>query len=128
MNFFESLASTIWFFFTIFAFVVYLMAMFSVIGDIFRDHKLAGGFKALWILALIFIPLLTVLAYLIFRGKGMAERQLAARGAAEDQAAAYVKHLAGTGAADEIAKANELLKSKAITQAEFDALKARALA
>ena len=128
MNFFSNLWNTIWFFFWIFAFIAYLMALFSVIGDLFRDHKLSGGFKALWIIGLVFIPFLTVLAYLIFRGKGMSERQRAAQEAAEKGASAYIKELAGTGAADEISKAKALLDSKTITQAEFDAIKARALA
>ena len=128
MNFFSSLWNTIWFFFWIFAFIAYLMALFSVISDLFRDHKLASGYKALWIIGLVFIPFLTVLAYLIFRGKGLSERQRLAQEQAQKSASAYVKELAGTGGADEIAKAKSLLDSGAITQAEFESLKARALA
>lgn len=124
-----SLWQFIWLFFWIFAFIAYLMALFSVIADLFRDHTLAGGYKALWIIGLVFIPFLTVLAYLIFRGRSMADRQRQAQVKAEEAAAAYIKQAAGTpSAADEIAKAQELLKSKAITQEEFDSIKARALA
>jgi len=115
-------------FFWVFAFVAYLMALFSVLGDLFRDQTLGGGFKAIWIIFLVFIPFLTVLAYLIFRGRGMGERQVAAQKQMQDATASYVRSVAGTGSADEISKANDLLKSGAITQAEFDTLKARALA
>lgn len=129
MDFPSNLWNAIWLFFWIFAFIAYLMALFSVIGDLFRDHTLAGGYKALWIIGLVFIPFLTVLAYLIFRGRSMADRQRQAQVKAEEAASAYVKQLAGTtSAADEIAKAQDLLKSKAITQEEFESLKARALA
>ena len=125
---FSNFWNVVFTFFWIFAFVAYLMALFSVIGDLFRDHTLNGGFKAIWIIALIFIPFLTVLAYLIFRGKGMSERQLAAQKHAQDAANSYIKQVAGTGSADEIAKASDLLKAGTITQAEFDTLKAKALA
>jgi hypothetical protein len=125
---FGTIWDVIWTFFWIFAFIAYLMTLFSVIGDLFRDHALAGGYKALWILSLVFIPFLTVLAYLLFRGKGMNERAAAANQHAQQQAQAYVKELAGTSPADDIAKAKTLLDSKTITQAEFDALKAKALA
>jgi hypothetical protein len=128
VNFFSNLWSTIWFFFWIFAFIAYLMALFSVISDLFRDHALAGGYKALWIIGLVFIPFLTVLAYLIFRGRGLSERQRLAQTKAQENASAYVKELAGTSAADEIGKAKVLLDSNTITQAEFDSIKARALA
>jgi hypothetical protein len=119
----------LWFFW-IFVFVAYLMVLFSIIGDIFRDHELNGWGKALWILFLIFVPFLTALIYLIARGNGMQKRGMAQ--AQEMRAAqdAYIRQTAGTGggAADDIAKAKSLLDSGAITQAEFDALKAKALA
>ena len=74
-----------------------------------------------------FIPFLTVLAYLVFRGRSMAGRQIESRMRAEDGAAAYVQQLAGTSPADEITKASQLLASNTITPAEFNTLKARAL-
>ncbi|WP_109208573.1 MULTISPECIES: SHOCT domain-containing protein [Microbacterium] len=119
----------LWFFW-IFVFVAYLMVLFSIIGDIFRDHELNGWLKALWILFLIFVPFLTALIYLIARGSSMQKRSI--EQAQELRAAqdAYIRQTAGSGAsaADDIAKAKSLLDSGAITQAEFDALKAKALA
>ncbi|WP_426322583.1 SHOCT domain-containing protein [Microbacterium sp. E-13] len=120
----------LWFFW-IFVFVAYLMVLFSIIGDIFRDHELNGWGKALWILFLIFVPFLTALVYLIARGNGMQKRSIAQ--AQEMRAAqdAYIRQTAGSGggsAADDISKAKALLDSGTITQAEFDALKAKALA
>lgn len=119
----------LWFFW-IFVFVAYLMVIFSIIGDIFRDHELNGWLKAIWILFLIFVPFLTALIYLIARGNGMQKRSIAQ--AQEMRAAqdAYIRQTAGTGgsAADDIAKAKALLDAGTISQAEFDALKAKALA
>jgi len=74
MNFWESFWDIIWWFFWVFAFIAYLMALFAIIGDLFRDHKLNGWAKAVWIIFLIFVPFLTALIYLIARGSGMAER------------------------------------------------------
>ena len=116
-------------FFWVFVFVAYLMVLFSILGDLFRDHTLSGGWKAVWIIFLIFVPFLTLLVYLIARGNGMAKRS--AKEASELQSAqdAYIKSVAGAGAspADEIAKAKGLLDAGTITQAEYDALKAKAL-
>ncbi|TIH36652.1 hypothetical protein D4765_09600 [Subtercola vilae] len=103
------------------------MALFSVIGDLFRDHTIAGGYKAIWIIFLVFIPFLTVLAYLIFRGRGMAERQAANVKQAQTAADNYIKTVAGLSPSDEIVKAKSLLDSGAINQQEFDSLKAHAL-
>jgi hypothetical protein len=128
MDFVGHLWDTIWFFFWIFVVIAYLSVNFSVIKDIFCDNTLGGGYKAFWVIAFVFIPFLTVLAYLIFRGRGMTERELAARGQAQGATAAYVKNLAGSGSADEITKAKALLDDGTITQAEFDTIKAHALA
>ncbi|GAA2969892.1 ABC-type Fe3+ transport system permease subunit [Microbacterium terrae] len=131
MDLWSNFWDIIWWFLWIFVFVAYLMVLFSIIGDLFRDHKLNGWWKAVWIIFLIFVPFLTALVYLIARGKGMAER--GAREAADMKAAqdAYIKSVAGgpgsASAADEIAKAKGLLDAGAISQAEFDALKAKAL-
>ena len=124
---FSNTWSFIGIFFWSFVFIAYLMALFSIIGDLFRDHKLNGWFKALWILFLIFLPFLTALVYLIARGRGMAERSQAAHKQAETAANNYIREVAGTTPTDEIHKAKALLDSGAITQAEFDALKAKAL-
>ena len=116
-------------FFWVFVFVAYLMVIFSIIGDLFRDHELNGWWKAVWIIFLVFMPFLTALVYLIARGRGMAQRQAAQVSQMQAAQADYIRHTAGTGSsADEIAKAKELLDSGAISQVEFDALKAKALA
>lgn len=108
-------------------FIGYLMALFSVITDLFRDHKLNGWFKAIWFVCLIFFPLITVLVYLIARGRGMTERSIAQQQAAQSAADDYIRQVAGSPAHD-IAKAKELLDAGAITQAEFEQLKGAALA
>ncbi|MGO4536817.1 SHOCT domain-containing protein [Leifsonia sp. 2MCAF36] len=120
--------SVVWLFFWSFAFVAYLFALFAIISDLFRDHKLNGWWKALWIIFLIFVPFLTALVYLIARGPGMAERNQ--REARQMQSATddYIRQVATSSPADEIAKAKALLDSGAITPDEFAHLKARALA
>ncbi|WP_194396924.1 SHOCT domain-containing protein [Microbacterium atlanticum] len=119
----------LWFFW-IFVFVAYLMVVFSIIADIFRDESLNGWLKAVWIIFLIFVPFLTALIYLIARGNGMQKRSIAQAQELRAAQDAYIRQTAGSGgsAADDIAKAKTLLDSGAITQAEFDALKAKALA
>lgn len=130
-GFWGSFWDIIWWFLWAFFFVAYLFALFAVIGDLFRDHTLNGWLKALWIIFLIFVPFLTLLIYLIARGRGMAERS--AKEARQIQSAqdAYIKSVAGgapgASPADEIAKAKALLDAGTISQAEYDALKAKAL-
>ena len=116
--------------FEFFLFFAWFMCLFWVLGDIFRSKDLGGGGKTVWIIFVILIPWLGVLVYVIARGKGMQERQL--EQAREMQAAQtdYIKSVAGSGAtpADQIASAKSLYDSGAITQVEFDQLKAKALA
>jgi hypothetical protein len=116
-----------WYIVIIFAFVAYLMVLFSILSDLFRDHETGGFAKAIWIIALIFFPFLTALIYLIARGKGMAERNVKAAKEMQDAQNAYIRDVAGSSPADQIHKAKELLDSGAISQAEFDAIKAKAL-
>ncbi len=130
MDFWNNFWNIIWIFFWSFAFIAYLFALFAIIGDLFRDHKLNGWWKAVWIIFLVFVPFLTALIYLIARGAGMAERSQ--KEARQVQAATdtYIQQVAGSASspADEIAKAKALLDAGTITQAEFDHIKARALA
>jgi hypothetical protein len=115
--------------FWVFVFVAYLMVIFSIIGDLFRDHTLNGWWKAVWIIFLIFLPFLTALVYLIARGGSMQKRAMAQAQEMQAAQAEYIRQTAGTSStADDIAKAKTLLDSGAITQAEFDSLKAKALA
>ncbi|MCS5736339.1 SHOCT domain-containing protein [Herbiconiux daphne] len=118
----------VWFFFWSFAFIAYLFALFAIIGDLFRDHKLAGWAKAIWIIFLIFVPFLTALVYLIARGQGMAERQNKEVKQAQTAADDYIRTVAGSSPSDEIAKAKGLLDAGTITQDEYNLLKAKALA
>ena len=125
MGFLNNFWDFVWMFLTIFVFMVYLFAIFAIIGDLFRDHKQSGAAKALWIIFLIVVPFLGALVYLIARGGGMAQRQQAAAEAAQLQANAFIRNAAATSPADEIAKAKALLDAGTISQAEFDALKAQ---
>jgi hypothetical protein len=111
-----------------FVFIAYLMILFSIFTDLFSDHDLNGGVKALWVIVLIVTWWLGALIYLIVRGGGMAKRQQARLEAAKAQTDAYIKDVAGTSHADEIAKADQLKQSGAITAAEYTALKKKILA
>ena len=86
-----------------------------------------GGFKALWIIGLVFLPFLTALAYVLFRGQGMAERQRAAMSRARSQTESYIREVAGKSPAEQIADAKALLDAGTITQDEFGRLKAKAI-
>jgi len=112
----------------IFFFVAFLMVLFYIFADLFRDHELNGWAKAAWILALIFFTWIAALIYLIARGKGMAERNMKAAKEMQEAQNTYIRDVAGSAPADQIHKAKELLDSGAISQAEFDGIKAKALA
>jgi hypothetical protein len=118
----------VWFIFISFAFVAYLMVMFSILGDLFRDRDASGIAKAVWVIALIFLPLLTSLVYLIVRGKGMTERSMRQAAMLRQQQEAYVREVAGqVTPGDQIAQARALLDAGAISQPEYEALKTKAL-
>jgi len=118
----------IWFIIVSFAFIAYLMFMFNIIGDLFRDKSVSGGMKAVWMVCLIFLPFLTAIVYLMVRGQGMYERQADAMRQARASQEEYLGPIATASPADQIAQAKGLLDSGAISQQEFDALKAKALA
>lgn len=126
-GFWGSFGDLVWWFLYAFIFVTYLFALFAIVGDLFRDHKLSGWFKAIWIFFLVFIPILTALVYLIARGGGMATRQAAAIKEVKTQQDDYIKQVAGTSPAEEIAKAKSLLDAGTISDAEYASLKAKAL-
>jgi type VI protein secretion system component VasK len=120
----------LWSFVWFFLFFIWIYVLIIVFGDIFRSDDLSGWAKALWIIFVVFLPWLGVLVYLIARGHKMQEHQVKAAQQADAQARQYIQSVSGggTSAADQIAKAQELLTSGAITQQEFDSLKAKALA
>ena len=118
----------VWFIFISFAFVAYLMVMFAIITDLFRDRDVSGVMKAVWIVALIFLPLLTSLIYLITRGRGMAERESRSAEEMRQQQEAYIREAAGTASpADQIARARSMLDAGDISQSEYERLKEKAL-
>ena len=123
--FLEVLASMFFFF----LFIIWIWILITVFSDIFRRRDLGGGSKTLWIIFVIVLPYLGVFIYLIANHDGMADRNIQQMQKQQQQTDAYIQSVAGSGgAAAEIEKAKGLLDSGAITQAEFDALKQKALA
>jgi hypothetical protein len=111
-----------------FVWIIWIWLLITIIADVFRRHDTSGFTKVLWIVFVILVPFLGVFVYLIVNHDGMAERGMQRANAERAQMDEYVRTAAGSGgAADEIARAKGLLDSGAITQAEFDALKAKAL-
>lgn len=123
----DSFWDFLWLIIVSFAFVAYLMVLFSIIGDLFRDHKSSGWVKAIWVFFLIVAPFVTALIYLIAKGGDMTNRQVAAAQHMRDQQEDYIKHVAGRTSAEEIAHAKTLLDSGTITEDEFAKLKTKAL-
>ncbi|WP_404432787.1 PLDc N-terminal domain-containing protein [Microbacterium lacus] len=115
----------LWFSLWSFFFVAYLCVLIYVVIDIFRDHDLSGGLKAVWIVFLVFVPFVTSLVYVIARGKGMAERSAVRSGVVAEQDSYHPR--ASANPTDDIAQAAALLAAGTITQGEFDALKSKAL-
>ena len=111
----------------VFVFVAWIMVLFTILSDLFRDHGLSGWGKAAWVLFLIFIPFLAALIYLIARGGGMRERSIAQQQEAKEQLDAYVRETAGGSGADELAKLSDLRDKGAITDEEFQRAKAKLL-
>jgi hypothetical protein len=110
----------------VFLFAAWLMILFVIIGDLFRDHSLSGWAKAAWALFLIFVPFLAALIYLIARGDGMRERALQQQQEAQKQLDTYVRQTAaGSSAADELAKLSQLHDQGKLTDSEFEQAKAK---
>ncbi len=119
----------LWTMFIFFLFIIWIWILITVFSDIFRRKDVGGGSKALWIVFVILLPYLGVLVYLIANHDGMADRNIAQMQKQQQATDAYIQSVAGSGgAAAEIEKAKGLLDSGAITQAEFDSIKAKALA
>ena len=119
----------VWFIVITFAFTAYLMMLFSIVSDLFRDPETSGLSKAIWLVALLFLPLLTALVYVIVRGSGMARRTASSQVAAQKQQEAYIQEVAGKASpTDQIAQASAMLDKGTISQSEFDTLKSKALA
>jgi hypothetical protein len=128
MDFWSYFWLLVWWFF----FVAYLMVLFQIFGDLFRDNELGGVAKALWVLVLVFFPIVAALVYLVVRGKGMAARTMQRNAdmvAAQDD---YIRSVAstssGSSGVEQLSQAKALLDSGAITPEEFAKIKAQALA
>jgi hypothetical protein len=111
-----------------FVWISWLMVLFNVVFDIFRSHDIGGWGKAGWTLLVLVLPLLGVLVYLLARGDGMTERQVAKVQAQQAEFDSYVRDVASSGVAEEIARLSELKDSGALTAEEFDRQKAKLLA
>ena len=109
---------------------IWIIILFHVLGDLFRDHSLSAVTKTLWVLFLVFLPFVAAFVYLIVRGQGMAERSAAQQQRAQEQFAGYIRNVAANGDAtptEQITQAKELLDAGTIDRSEFDRLKAKAL-
>lgn len=124
MSFWEAL----WLVVVSFAFIAYLLLLFYIIGDLFRDRETSGWVKAIWVVLLIVLPLLTSLVYLIVRGRGMTQRSIAEAQQVHAAEKEYIQRTAGTNPAAQIAEAKRLLADGTITEGEFERLKAKAMA
>ncbi|MGB3186958.1 MAG: SHOCT domain-containing protein [Ornithinimicrobium sp.] len=124
-----SFLEVLWLIIISFAFIAYLLALFTIISDLFRDKELSGVLKAVWFVALIVLPLLTALVYLVVRGNGMAERNASSMESMRAAQEGYIREVAGKASpADQIAQAKTLMDQGAISAEEFEGLKAKALA
>ncbi len=125
-----SLGEFFWSLLVIYAMFFYFMILFRVVGDLFSDHETSGVMKTVWLIALVLLPFISIFVYLITRGPAMSQRAMERAREMDQVQQAYIRQAAGTGQdpATQIEKAHSLLSSGAITQAEFDGLKAKALA
>lgn len=123
------LLDIMWTMFVFFLWVAWFILLFRIVGDIFRRRDIGGGGKTLWLIFVIILPFLGVFVYLIANNVGMQEREFSEAAAAQARMDEYVRSVAqpSGGAATEIANAKQLLDGGAISQAEFDVLKQKAL-
>ncbi len=122
------LGDLIWTTIVIFFLIMFIWVFIMILSDLFRDHKLSGWAKAVWVVGLIIFPLLGSLVYLIARGQGMAERSAAQQQQARAEFDSYVRSTAastGTGPVDDLTRLADLRNNGTITDAEFESMKAR---
>lgn len=128
MSFWENFWDIFWWFFVVYAFFAFLYALWLVIADVFRDHQLNGWWKAVWIVFLAFLPFLTLLVYMVARGKGMAERSRERARRDQEEADSYIRGIAAASPTEEISKAKALLDAGTISPDEFQRIKTRVTA
>ena len=122
-----SFLTFLWSLLVLFFMVTYLVMLFYVVVDVFRRRDASGGKKVLWLLFLLFFPLLGLIVYLLANSEGMAERHAGGGQRSQAEVEEFIRTSAAASSSDQIAKAKELLDAGAITQAEYDKLKAKAL-
>ncbi len=113
---------------SVFFFVIWIWILITILTDLFRDHEISGAAKAAWVFFLVFVPFLTALVYLVVRGGGMRERAIKAQADARQQFDTYVRETAGSSPVDELHKLNDLKERGAISEQEYEKLKAKLLA
>lgn len=118
----------LWSALSVFVLVAYLIVLFNVVADVFRDKEMSGWVKAVWLLFLVFVPGLTALVYVVVRGQGMNQRAEAAAVQARNATEQYIRTVATSSPAEQIAAAKKLHDEGTISAEEFDVLKQKALA
>ena len=123
------LLNAFWTMLIFFVWILWFFLLFRIIIDIFRSHDIGGGSKALWLIFVCILPFLGVFIYLIARGSGMTERDIDQAKQQDAAMRAYVQEAAGSGAstADELAKLSDLKAKGAISDADYEAAKAKVL-
>jgi len=126
-----SLGEFLWSLLVIYFIFFYFMILFRILGDLFSDREASGWVKTGWIVALLVVPFISMFVYLITRVKAMTERSVAHAQAVDAANQDYIRQVAGSSAAvipsQQIAQARDLLNTGAITQDEFETIKAKAL-
>ena len=112
----------------VFIFVAWIMVLFTVLSDLFRDHEMSGWGRAAWVVFLIFIPFLAVLVYLLARGSGMRDRALQEQAEQKKHFDQYIQETAGTSRVDELASLAALHDKGKLSDAEYEQMKAKLLA
>ena len=123
-----SIWNAIWLVLVTYLFVTVLMMLLAVIVDLFRDHELSAVSKVIWVVVLVFLPLIGLLVYLIARGPGMAQRSMREQAVVQQSFDSYVRDVAGGGAASELEKASTMHAAGRLSDDEYAALKAKILA
>ena len=123
-----ALGEALWTVFVIFLWITWLWLLFAVFGDLFSDPEESGWGKAGWTVLVLFLPYLGIFIYLIARGGGMAERQMAYMQQAKSDSDKYIREVAGRSPAQEIADAKALLDAGSISADDFEKIKTKALA